>query len=259
MKSKWSLVGLMALALASAPVLADVWDQGDFEEDDGNGTDNELVHGSIQTHDLAAEAGVADQDWYRVPESPYASYEVLVDGITGDLFSGINADRVNSGGTVLTADAAVPGGTISRSLRWQNATATAVTNFVRVAGSVCGTACTTCDQYTIRFRETTAVIPRFNNSGTQVTVLIIANPTNYTINGTIHYWSAAANTLLATQALSMQPRDVDILSAPAGAQGQGGFITITNTGRYGDLTGKAVALEPSTGFSFDSPMIYKLY
>jgi hypothetical protein len=37
--------------------------------------------------------------------------------------------------------------------------------------------------------------------------------------------------------------------------GVGGALTIANDGRYGDLSGKTVALEPSTGFSFDSPMI----
>jgi hypothetical protein len=32
-------------------------------------------------------------------------------------------------------------------------------------------------------------------------------------------------------------------------------MTVSHDGRYGDLTGKTVALEPSTGFSFDSPML----
>ena len=36
-----------------------------------------------------------------------------------------------------------------------------------------------------------------------------------------------------------------------------GTITITHDGRYGDLQGKGVALEPSTGFSFDTPMMYR--
>jgi len=30
---------------------------------------------------------------------------------------------------------------------------------------------------------------------------------------------------------------------------------VSNDAHYGDLTGKTVALEPSTGFSFDSPMV----
>jgi hypothetical protein len=41
----------------------------------------------------------------------------------------------------------------------------------------------------------------------------------------------------------------------AGVAGQGGAITVSHDGRYGDLSGKTVALEPSTGFSFDSPML----
>jgi hypothetical protein len=36
--------------------------------------------------------------------------------------------------------------------------------------------------------------------------------------------------------------------------GHAGTITVSHDGRYGDLAGKTVALEPSTGFSFDSPM-----
>jgi hypothetical protein len=34
-------------------------------------------------------------------------------------------------------------------------------------------------------------------------------------------------------------------------------MTVTHDGPYGALVGKAVSLEPSTGFSFDSPMVYK--
>src|SRR4029450_11524436 len=37
--------------------------------------------------------------------------------------------------------------------------------------------------------------------------------------------------------------------------GQGGSVTIAHNARYGDLSGKTVALEPATGFSFDSPMV----
>jgi hypothetical protein len=37
--------------------------------------------------------------------------------------------------------------------------------------------------------------------------------------------------------------------------GQSGTITLASDGRYGDLAGKTVALEPATGFSFDSPMV----
>ena len=39
--------------------------------------------------------------------------------------------------------------------------------------------------------------------------------------------------------------------------GVGGTITIAHDGGYGNLAVKAVALEPSTGFSFDTPGLYK--
>jgi hypothetical protein len=39
--------------------------------------------------------------------------------------------------------------------------------------------------------------------------------------------------------------------------GTSGTVTITHNARYGDLTGKAVALEPATGFSFDSPAVVR--
>lgn len=37
--------------------------------------------------------------------------------------------------------------------------------------------------------------------------------------------------------------------------GQAGSIRLTHDGRYGDLTGKAVALEPATAFTFDTPLV----
>ena len=36
-------------------------------------------------------------------------------------------------------------------------------------------------------------------------------------------------------------------------------VTVVHNGRYGDLSGKTVALEPATGFSFDSPMIPRVH
>jgi hypothetical protein len=39
--------------------------------------------------------------------------------------------------------------------------------------------------------------------------------------------------------------------------GQSGSITIAHDGPYGSLNIKAVALEPSTGFSFDTPGVYR--
>ena len=42
-----------------------------------------------------------------------------------------------------------------------------------------------------------------------------------------------------------------------GVAGQAGTITIAHDGGYGNLAVKSVALEPATGFSFDTPGLYK--
>ena len=44
-------------------------------------------------------------------------------------------------------------------------------------------------------------------------------------------------------------------SVVPGAAGQSGAMTVTHTAGYGGLAGKTVALEPATGFSFDTPMV----
>ena len=67
-------------------VSADVWD---LDRPTMRTTARERTtsstHGLVQVHDLAAEAAVVDQDWYAVTSAPYSSYEVLADGLTGDL------------------------------------------------------------------------------------------------------------------------------------------------------------------------------
>lgn len=37
--------------------------------------------------------------------------------------------------------------------------------------------------------------------------------------------------------------------------GLSGSVLISHDGHYGSLSGKAVALEPATGFAFDTPMV----
>jgi hypothetical protein len=256
-------IGLaLGLALAAAPLSADVWDNDPGNEDDGNGTDNELFHGAVQTHDLEAQGGVPDEDWYVVFSRPFSSYEVLVDGMQGEVFGTggpLPVDRVTAGGSVLTAGGDPPGGLgSSQSVRWANNTALQITDYLRVdgGGSGCTTACTTDSEYTIRMWETTGAIPRFNNSGTQVTVLLLQNPTDYSINGTVYFWESAG-TFLASQSFALGPKELFTFNTATVAPGFAGAITVTQDGRFGDLQGKSVALEPATGFSFDSPMAYR--
>ena len=112
------------------------------------------------------------------------------------------------------------------------------------------------DVYRLRMWETTASIPRFNNSGTQTTVLVVQNPTTGLVAGTVYFW-APTGTLLASHAFSLAANRTLVLSTAsvAGVAGQSGALTIANDAPYGALSGKTVALESATGMSFDSPMV----
>lgn len=255
---------LLALALfavlSSLPARAvlDVYDVQTLNDNTPATTRNELVHGSEQWHDLAALAGgVADEDWYRVSQRPFASYEVVVDGISGDV-SGrpFQVARVASDGVTVLQTASLASLT-TRSLRFVNATGAAVSDqFIVVRNPACGSGCGADDVYRIRAAETTASVARFNNTGTQVTVLLVQNPTDYQISGTAYFWSAAG-VQVATNPFTLAPRQLNVVATQTVAPGQSGHITIAHDGRYGDLSGKGIALEPATGFSFDSPLEHR--
>lgn len=250
---------LFILTIAAAVPMADVWDT-QTDNDDTSGTDNELVHGTTQAHDLGARPGpVADQDWYLMPQQRQSSYEVLVDGVSGDLgFAGFALQRIAGDGTTVlqTAGSAVPGAFgYARALRFQNTTAATITDqFVKVSGGFCGTSCTSNDVYTIKARETTISVARFNNAGSQVTVLLTQNTTGQTINANYFYYNAAG-TLLQNGTLTLAARALNVFNTTSFGTlvGQGGSISITHDGPYGGLNVKTVALEPATGFSFDTP------
>jgi hypothetical protein len=57
--------------------------------------------------------------------------------------------------------------------------------------------------------------------------------------------------------VSLAPRGSLALNTAtvAGVAGQSGSLTLSHDGEYGALVGKAVALEPATGFTFDSPLV----
>jgi len=85
-------------------------------------------------------------------------------------------------------------------------------------------------------------------------VLLLQNPTDYTISGTIYFWSTPGAPV-GNVPFSLAPKALTVLNTATVAPGVGGTVTVTHDGRYGDLSGKTVALEPATGFSFDSPML----
>jgi hypothetical protein len=258
------MVSLLAACAASAG--ADVWDI-QTDNDNSLGTDNELVHGSMQVHDLGALSGpvAADQDWYLLGQKPFSSYEIVVDETSGDIGSGKGpmVERIAlDGSTVLQNSLPVEEGLgFARSLRFRNTIATPVNDqYLRVMSGGCTTDCGPDDRYRIRAYETTFAIPRFNNSATQGTVVLIQNPTDYTVTGTLIFFSAAG-AVLHQQPFTppIPPHGLYSVATPGipALAGQSGTITVIHDARYGDLVGKAVALEPSTGFSFDTAMVWR--
>jgi hypothetical protein len=244
----------------------DYWDASAITDNDPISTFNEFHHGVSQQHDLEANMGpVADEDWYYEFTGPGSSYEAVIDSASADVdMNGPALQRLDSAGSTViqTSEAATVGATVgtSRALRWQNANTTFTLNYLRVRSSGCTTDCGSAAQYHFRSYETTIAVPRFNNAGGQVTVLIIQNPTSWTRNiaGTIYFWNATG-TLAGSTVFSLAAKAALVLNTTTvpGVAGASGTITIAHDGGYGGLAVKSVALEPATGFSFDSPGQYK--
>jgi hypothetical protein len=197
--------------------------------------------------------------FFHMQQEPLASYEVILDEAAGDAMPGLRLDRVDGDSTTVLQTHEVVGIGSARTLRWQNSTTSTVdVHQVRLSSPSCGTGCGADDAYRLRAYETTGRIARFNNAGTQVTVLIVQNTTDRTVDCQVHFWNGSGNRLTFA-AFSLAPHVTNVVQTQSLAPlpGQAGSITITHTGGYGALTGKSVAVEPSTGFSFDSPLTYR--
>jgi hypothetical protein len=245
------------LAGASNPV-ADGDGRGTILDDDGGavGPVSGLAHGVSRLRSLTPLAGpTADAHWYVLRQEPASSYEVVVDAVSGDV-QPLSLRRLSPAGTQVQASAGSGIGA-SRSLRWANTSTTTVGNeSIVVASGSCGTGCGTDDIYRIRVYDTTGVLARFNNAGGQSSVLILQNSGPTSVSGRAFFWSAQG-ALLGTLPIALGPRASQVVLIPQvpGLAGQSGSITVAHDAPYGVLTGKAVALEPSTGFSFDTPML----
>jgi Calx-beta domain len=217
----------------------------------------ELTHAAAIVGDFQPDPGpVPDRDDYRIAQAPFSSYEAVLDAVSGDAAPGARLEHVAADG-VTVLDVADPVGTgTAVAVRFANPLELPVTNqYLRVSAASCGTACGADDTYRLRVYETTGRIPRFNNSGSQTTVLILQNTTDRPVLADATFWSPAGERL-ATQSLLIAARGTSVTSTVTipGLETGAGSVTILHYGPYGALAGKAVALEPATGFSFDSPM-----
>jgi uncharacterized repeat protein (TIGR01451 family) len=228
--------------------------------DQATDTDNvslemsELVHATTTTR---AFGSASTEHFYWLAQQPFASYEIVVDATSGDVGPTLQLARLGGDGTtVLQSAVGASAIGFSRSLRFTNDSPAPKTGeLIRVASGSCGTSCGSDDVYRIRLRETTGRIARFNNSATQGTVVILQNTSTGTVTGNLRFWRANG-TLAAAQAFTIASRGLAVVNttAIAGLSGTSGSVTIEHDGPYGALVGKSVALEPATGFSFDSPL-----
>ncbi|HTE42086.1 MAG TPA: hypothetical protein VK629_14775 [Steroidobacteraceae bacterium] len=248
------LVAICIGSIASGIALADVWDG----YDDTPFKARDLAHGADEIHDLGARPGpTADVDWLLMPQDPYSSYEIAIDGIAPSA-NKLELTRFDPSGTMLLQTAIAPtlAGGGSRVLSWANTGASSLTQLIRVNGASCDNSCTPDARYRIRAVDTTIAIPRFNNTATQVTVLLVQNTRSIARTGMIYFWSATG-TLLALQPMSLPARGSMVLNTTTVAAATSGTITIAHDAGYGGLAAKSVALEPATGFSFDTQGVFR--
>jgi hypothetical protein len=218
----------------------------------------ELAHGSDLSGSSEAAEGVAG-DRMRILQQPYASYEVVVDATSGDIVGpeGVLVERVGPAHDPPLQSATAIGVGPSRSLRFVNASSAAVADeLVRVRTGIWPVPGDGNDVYALRARETTYSIPRFNNGGSQATVLLLQNPTPSIVQVTAYLWSEGGALIGAHGPVDIAAHGLLVLDTRAvpGAASAAGSITIVHDAPYGALAGKAVAVEPGTGFAFDSPM-----
>lgn len=266
-------LGLVAFACAVAVPPAgsahDYWELGSAScNDDTSLGCNEPTLGVVQVHDLQAPStGVFDIDHMMVMTRARRSYEATVQGTNVPFAADASCtecarmDRQDAFGNVLTPGVGLDGthpyqGSSPRVVaRWIGGDA-AQRDFIRVYGGS-GSFATVSenDRYEILIRDTTLAVPRWNNTATQATVFIVSNQSPAAVDGLVYFYDAAG-TLLHSEPLSVPVNGVRVISTAAfpPLQGLSGSATVAHTGGYGALAGKAVALEPATGFTFDTAM-----
>jgi hypothetical protein len=222
-------------------------------DDDEPAVLGELRHGTSYVGELATHASGPDLDDFPFVQQPYASYEVVIDGVSGDARP-LQLERRGSGGSVLQTGAPVgTGGSVG--MRWRVAANAPVTDeTVRVAGA-CGTGCGRDDLYRVRTYETTLRAPRFNNAGGQTTILVLHNAGDSPLAAAVALWAPDGELLAQhTPTGPIAPRGTLVLDTSAIAPDASGSLTVAHDGAYGTLSGKAVALDPATGLAFDTPL-----
>jgi hypothetical protein len=252
-------LGLCALLFSCAlPAgAADPWEVD--PEDDGPATRAHLVPGASQSgRDLQGPSGTPDQDWVWIWALPHHSYEARVSGgplwtIQGG-FQGAQLDLVNTGLVVAVAGDNVDMPSLrGQVLRFQGSSVPDAA-YLRVRGPAVGAQGS--EPYLLELFDTTYALPRWNSSGTQVTVVVVQNVKPTPVTGSLVFFNANGVQLHA-EPLAIEPNAVRVFNTatvPA-LVGQSGSARVVHFGGRGALAGKGVSLEPSTGFTFDTALV----
>jgi hypothetical protein len=255
-----TLAAIVAVVVGAGTARADIWDELDVGEPTGDGscaaTIVELVHGARQFHDLAPWQLFADRDFARVQQRAHRSYEVRLSNSSMLMAQLSAAARVACDGTVLTPGRPYEGvAQDAISIPWLSS-GDGPTHIRADAGFQGINAL-----YQIQLLETTYAVPRWNNSATQQTILVVQNTRARAVAGVVSFFPGSGGAPLHVHPIALPARGVLVLNTstvPALA-GTSGSALVAHDGGYGALAGKAVALEPGTGFTFDTPIVARPY
>ncbi len=103
----------------------------------------------------------------------------------------------------------------------------------------------------------TGAAPRINNQGGQVTAVILQNATTSPAAGVLTGWHAGGAFGFRSAVVTIPPRGTAVVDTTQEFAGFVGSLTVAHTAPYGALVGKVVALDPSTGLSFETPLTPK--
>ena len=78
------------------------------------------------------------------------------------------------------------------------------------------------------------------------------------MDGRVWYRNASGAPFADEFFLGLAPLATLVFNTSQAAPGASGSITVAHSGSYGQLTGKAVAVEPATGFTFDTELVSRL-
>ena len=250
-------IATLALALTALPAAAnDPWELD--PQDDSQAARAHILPGQVQTRrDLEGGGAAAiDQDWVKIYSQPRHSYEARVSG--GPLWSqggfvGAQLDLMDATPAVLAAANGDEFANLrGQSVRWIVGGPNPTEWLLRMTGPP---AAQTAVPYTLELHDTTYSIPRWNNTGTQSTFFFIQNNKGLPVSGNIYFFNASG-TMLHDRSFALPANALLVLNTSTITPifGSSGSALVAHGGGRGALSGKAVALEPATGFTFDTAM-----